>query len=275
MTQSIIFENKDAVSFMKKLIDINQIMKNIYRDETNYEPKYMIYISDEGEILLVNYYDREALPSFLSFKSNEYYSNDNFHYRKYEEDFHFKFEINSMKFFNFCKNNKKDDITKITIEKDSLTIRSDTNKTTFVIYPNGQYIDDINAFIHKYLICETALNKNGVDPAIMNGTMSEENLKFIIDSPKLTKFYIDFNKESIIREDEVEDFGETVPFFLNKKFLNGKYYTVKHLKKGDVVESSKITFDLFTTDIENFYTVILNVKSKIGTFEHIFMISDF
>ena len=96
-----ILKDKEVDKFIKKLYDINQILKNIYKDEPNFSP---IYVLQNDKAF---YFDEECIPEYIEYILDE----------KFDDKFNIV--INSKEFFNFFKEKEnKESIDSIMIEND-------------------------------------------------------------------------------------------------------------------------------------------------------------
>lgn len=271
----IIDEEKEIKNFIKILYEINQIMKNIYCDETNFSPCYNIIINKN--FCKAFYYNTDCLPVMfeltLDAKNFESISDE-------IKEINFQSNIDSSTAFQILK--QKNNINKIQIDDHNIKLSlnevvetgEDNNssyiKDTDLTSYNLSIFEKISkAFIDKRkLFKDELLEIKEIKPEIINDILNSKDLKrYIVDAMKLT----------LVNEEDFNNYedGSYLILFLNKKLLNGAYFKIKKLKKGDVLDYSSITLKVRETDRNDIYEVSLFVNTKFGIAEHIFMISDF
>jgi hypothetical protein len=251
MKEEIISNEKEIQKIIKNFETVNQNMKNIYCDETNFSP---IYILKNDSAMYIR---DDAIPAYLYYNFDEFLINTKIK---------FKVLVNSKNFYSFLKTFKKE-INKIVInessikfyyDKDFFNELCDTNWKSYELEQNEK------RFL-KYKENDVILDIENVNPDI---------IKDITEHTKdIEKYYIDFDNKKIIKEKD--DDLDLLPIQLNNKFLNGIYYKIKHLKSGDVSDYSNIGVQVYNTTIENFYMIKLIVMTKFGSLEHFFIICDY
>jgi len=253
----IIFKDKDASKFIKKLFDMNQIIKNIYKDEPNFSP---IYTLTNTEAI---YSDENCIPEILRYKFSAKISN-----------YFFKVTVNSGDFFSVFKEaSTKNSIDEVEIEENYINFKSKdslvyTLKDSLAI---NKKIEDI-CTNYDSNIDDTIDESYSID-------LNPDIIKYIIDNNKdLISLILDAeNSECYINGTiDLESLESYLEFFVNKKFINGISYKVKHLKSGDKVEYTPIDLIIKFGKGENYYDITLNVNLKNSdTVEHHFMVCDF
>jgi hypothetical protein len=248
----MILTDKKVSDFIKKLNDLNQIMKGIYKDETNFSPRYLL---TESKAL---YTDEDAIPEIV-----EYIIDENFEGK-------FTVIVDAKDLYDMLKDFKKE-IVKIEINEDSLKFYND-NDILFTI--NNDKVISYN-IIDKYNKYNNTYDNSEY---ILKADMSEDLIHYIKENNKeLIECIIDADNECIHIKDKVDmsNIESYITFFINHKFLNGYSYKIKHLKKGDVVECTPVEVLLYEGKGENYYNLNINVYVKNDVIKHHLMICDF
>jgi len=244
--------DKKVNTFIKKLYDLNQIMKSIYKDETNFSPKYIL---TESKAL---YTDEDAIPEIVEYIFDEKFDGE------------FNVIIDSKDLYDFLKDFKKE-IVKIEIEETSIKIYNETGIIKSI------YNDKVISYniMDKYNKYNNTYNN---EEYILKTDIPEDMILYIKENNKnLIECIIDADNESVHIKDSVDisKIESYITFFINSKFINGLSYKIKHLKKGDVVEYTPIEVLLYEGKGENYYNLNINVYVKNDVIKHHFMICDY
>lgn len=267
---------KEIGNFIKVIYEINQIMKNIYSEEVNFSPNYLFRIyNDECEIIYAN---MDCLPLVLSLKINDDLFNK---IPSIIKENTFETIIDSSILFQALKD--KSSITKISFINNNIfalfnITDEENNKTIIEKQINTSYKDEkFHNMIKSCLgqIYNDVINRihdkiytlEEVNPDVINNIKESKDL--LLYTLNLSTNTFDKSEKVIINGND-----DYIPILMNKKFLNGIYYKIKKLKKGDVLEYSKISIELYES-MNNIFIIKFLVNTKIGIAEHIFMISEF
>lgn len=254
--------DKKAIDFVKKLYGMNQILKNIYKNEPNFSPTYILTNNK------AYFYDIDCIPELLKYHFNEKLSEDKF-----------QVTLNSKEFFSvFKESTNLKGIFKVDINKENIIIYyKDENEIPrkFMISKDSDYNKAMILHIKQY---EEEVKKEDVKSEI---TVNEEIIKTLNEQKTLTHLIADLEENIVYIKDLINTKDlqphKCIEFFLCKKFLNGLSYKIKSLKKGDIVEYTPINIKVnsikFTNNNFNL-TVTLKLKNE-DKIEHQFMICEF
>lgn len=269
-------EEKDFKKVIKVFYDVNQIMKNLYKNETSFSPIYNMSIN-KGFINFY-YYDEESLPIFLNFKM----SNDINKLFSFLKDTSVRVTIDGLDFFKFLKDCKSN-ITSIEINKDN------------IIFKGKKLIKENETFVettYELTLDEDSFNKNSsyltkekelLKPELLAEfiPMNEKVIKKIYNTKQLVPVILDIDSSEICLEEDFINEGSYLKIYLNKKFINGLFYKVstKQTKKDPepiiTTKYPEINVKIYITEREDIYLIIISVNNDLGILEHKFIVSDF
>lgn len=256
--------DSQAVDFVKKIYNMNNIIKNVYKNEPNFSPTYVLTNK------CAYYYDVDCIPEIIKYKFDENLVDDVF-----------QITLNAKDFFGvFKESGIIKNIYLVDISKTSIIIKyKDSNNIpkTYLINKDEKYNETIMLGIRQY---ESEIDSQEV---ISEVTMKEDLIKKIYETSNksLEHLLIDVTNNNchLIEDVTVEELEEVdyIEFFLCKKFLNGLSYKIKKLKKGDVVEYTPVYIKVnsIKSNDNNFnLNITLKLKNN-DKIEHQFMICDF
>lgn len=269
-------EEKDFKKVIKVFYDVNQIMKNLYKNETSFSPIYNMSIN-KGFINFY-YYDEESLPIFLNFKM----SNDINKLFSFLKDTSVRVTIDGLDFFKFLKDCKSN-ITSIEINKDNIIFKGKK-----LIKENETFVEST----YELTLDEDSFNKNSsyltkekelLKPELLAEfiPMSEKVIKKIYNTKQLVPVILDIDSSEICLEEDFINEGSYLKIYLNKKFINGLFYKVstKQTKKDPepiiTTKYPEINVKIYITEREDIYLIIISVNNDLGILEHKFIVSDF
>lgn len=250
---------KDVKDFIKKLYDVNQLMKSIYKDEPNFFP---VYILNHGMAL---YADEDCIPEIIQYNFKEPFKGE------------FYVTVDSGDFFKvFKESSVKNSITKIDINENSIVFYAN-NCSIFSLKKNEKLFSKILDKEQEYM--GNVRHYDG-DEYMCEFNFPEEIINNIVnvDTKKLVHLILDVDNENIYIKDKVnlDEIESYLEFFITKKFINGISYKIKELKKGPVKEYTPIKIYLNEAMGGNYFDIDLVVFLKNNdTIEHHFMICDF
>lgn len=256
----------EVKNFIKKLYNINQIMKSIYKDEPNFSPFYIL--TPDAAI----YTDVDCIPEIVKYNIKDKLIETN--------EINFIITIDSGNFFSIFKETEiKNSLTKIEIqenkikfyieEKIILELNKNETITNNIINLLNIYNENIRHSENESFLYEIPIPEDIIDRICNQDNKTLNHL--ILDCTNNTCYF----KDEFLKMDNIEDISY-LNLFLNKKFANGAYYKIKHLKNKDVVDYTPMSFYLNETSVENNYDVELIVLLKNNDIiEHHFMIIDF
>lgn len=237
----IINEPKEVKELIKIFTDINQDMKKIYCNETNFSPKYIL----TNKFAL--YYNKQAIPEVSYYKINKL------------NDYDFKIIVDSVPFYVFLRD-FKNEITEIIIDKRQINFKMG----------NTSHLESLLdvSYYNESIIKMKEFNRI-VDSVIFKQSIPCENIKEIVNSTENIEFYVNLEDKEFIRGNI---YREGFPIFINKKLINGAYYKEKKLKYETRVEFSPMTFQVAKTYRKDIFACKIIVSTKNGDFEHMFMV---
>lgn len=249
-----ILTNKEAEKFIKKLYDINQIMKGIYKDEPNFAPKYILRND------IITYFDEDCIPEYLDYIINEPFNEK------------FIVIVDSKDFFDFFKNkDNKKMVSHIEIDIHSIKFKNDS-KVLYECSYNKTYYNNMEFLINKYR------SNFDEEPLATDIPFRVDVIKDMYnDNNKLMKLILDLNNSEVLYKSDFVPKKDSsyMILFLNKRFFNGISYKVKSLKKGDVIEYTPMTVDLHQSNDCNFEVKISIKLKNDDILEHHFIMCDF
>jgi hypothetical protein len=249
--------DKELKNFLKKIYDLNQIMKNIYKDEPNFSPSYIL--TNKKAI----YADIDCIPEIIKYDFNEPIETE------------FRVIVHASDFFSVFKDSKfKEDIKSIVINKDSIEFCND-NSVIYKLSDDESIITKIDTLCNNYA-------ENCSDNLLWDFNLKEEIIKEVVNKNKeLIQLVCDVdNVEAYnIKEIDIDELEDIAYFemFLNKKFINGISYKEKKLKSGNKIEYTPIHIRVYETPKNDIYyavNLIVFLKNK-DAIEHHFIICDF
>jgi len=250
---------KGVKNFIKKLYDINQIMKSIYKDEPNFFPVYIL------NNYLALYTDEDCIPEIVKYNFDEPFEGE------------FIVTVDSSIFFKVFKDAAtKNSIDRIEIDAESIVFYSN-NKNIYSLKKEEKIFSKILEKEQEYM--GNVRHQDG-DDYMCKFTFPEEIINNIanVDSKKLVHLILDVENEKVYLKNNIniENIESYLEFFVNKKFINGISFKFKELKKGRFSEYTPIVVYLNEAMGGNYYDVDLVVFLKNNdTIEHHFMICDF
>ena len=237
----IINESKEVKELIKIFTDINQDMKKIYCNETNFSPKYVL----TNKFAL--YYNKHAIPEVSYYRINKL------------NDYDFKIIIDSVPFYVFLRDFKKE-ITEIIIDKRQINFKMG----------NTSHLESLDiAYYNESILNMKEFNKI-TDSLIFKQSIPSQYIKEIVNSTENIEFYVNLEDKEFIRCSNI--YKEGFPIFINKKLINGAYYKEKELKSETKVEFSPMAFQVAKTYREDIFACKIIVSTKNGDFEHMFMV---
>lgn len=254
----MVISEKDADKFIKKLFDLNQHMKNIYKDEPNFSPTYKL---TNFEAL---YADEECIPGIVNYVLDTAFITD--------EKIDFEVSVKSQEFFSMFKEPSSRKGLTVKIEYDSIIFESDGD-VYYKLTPDKGSIHNIDDKVESYS------NKIPNDDSLAIFELNEDLIKYICDNPKqLIHVILDFDENEVTLLNNVTNLQDKnyLEFFINKKFSRSISYTIKKLKSGNKVEYTPVSIYVNELTGDNNYDINLVVCLKNNDkVEHHFMIVDF
>lgn len=253
----MVLMGKEMDSFMKKLYDINQIIKNIYKNEPNFKPKYILTNN------YATYIDKECIPEYILYHIS----------KPLIDNFYFKVVVDSGEVFNALKDKTiKESISEIIIENDYIEFK--VNSATLMKFNKDKfYIKNFSCSRQNYrknisFICDSCCN---IDNDEIDFILNKENKSLI-------HYVYDFDNENLIQYDnyEYDEDSSYLELFINKKFILGASYKEKKLKSGNKIEVTPIKMKITSNKNNSYYDINYQVKLKNDDIiEHHFMVIDF